>query len=572
MAVAVPGEIRVEAPPLPKPAAASKPEQADSVVVDLPGVLALPAAARAPLDLAFGAGKTRLLVPLYQPGSKLAGSVDVRVFDAGTLALEAVVVAKTACGERNLGETVRREIEVAPGAPQIVVQDPFDIDIPKRIVISNSGRYRLHVFEGRYRVFEIATGAKLVDRAGHSPNFSPTSRFVVADIGDADGRELEVIDLVSQQVIYTATGPFLGWVNGDTFLVDGTSQYGGLSVRPSLISRPCRGEQQRPAGQAERRPVARCARLLPRLLVVVDSPMTLDPDNGIVAFPDTFGGGIGEVYELASGFKGCCAAPDAGAALGSASKDADAKLRQFVAATYEVRPVEWKPGWNVRDGLAFSHIYDPLAKPDRTMADQAWYKGAIPLRGQLALHRMLEAQAQSSSMRIAGLADGVVLRGDWRQSARRARTTAEASAREGLLTELSRFGVDTAPPLAREATAFSNSPASEDARGRYDGDNKKLEAEIDKRSKALERRLLADVPSIKPHLGQHKAMGLPEFPTTAISPRARLSCRTRWRGSGAGRWTATPSGSCNCSSSRAAALSARGRSSCSKARRRPPAV
>ena len=26
---------------------------------------------------------------------------------------------------------------------------------------------------------------------------------------------------------------------------------------------------------------------------------------------------------------------------------------------------------------------------------------------------------------------------------------------------------------------------------------------------------------------------------TAISPRARLSCRTRWRGSGAGRWTAT---------------------------------
>ena len=183
-----------------------------------------------------------------------------------------------------------------------------------------------------------------------------------------------------------------------------------------------------------------------------------------------------------------------------------------MAATYEVRPVEWKPGWNVRDGLAFSHIYDPLAKPDQTMADQAWYKGAIPLRGQLALHRMLEAQAQSSSMRIAGLAEGVVLRGDWRQSARRARTTAEASAREGLLTELSRFGVDTAPPLAREVTAFSNSPASEDARGRYDTDNKKLEAEIVKRSKALERRLLAEVPAIKPHLSQHKATGLPEFP------------------------------------------------------------
>jgi len=73
------------------------------------------------------------------------------------------------------------------------------------------------VFDRRYRVCELATGAKLVDRAGHSPNFSPTSRFLVADIGDADGRDLEVIDLVSQQVIHVAAGPFVGWANGDTF-------------------------------------------------------------------------------------------------------------------------------------------------------------------------------------------------------------------------------------------------------------------------------------------------------------------------------------------------------------------
>ena len=82
LVVAIPGEVRIEAPPLPKPA----PEQAGpgrQSAPDLPGVLALPATARAPLDLAFGAGKTRLLVPLHQPGSKLAGSVDVRVFDAG---------------------------------------------------------------------------------------------------------------------------------------------------------------------------------------------------------------------------------------------------------------------------------------------------------------------------------------------------------------------------------------------------------------------------------------------------------------------------------------------------------
>jgi hypothetical protein len=512
VAVAIPGEVRIEAPPLVKPKQDTQPGQADNPPPDLPGVLALPGAARAPLDIAFGAGKTRLLVPLYQPGGKLAGAMDVRVFDAGALALEAVVVAKTACGERSLGDTIRREIEVAPGAPEIVVQDPFDIDVPRRVIISNSGRYRLHVFEGRYRVFEIATGAKLVDRAGHSPNFSPTSRFVVADIGDADGRDLEVIDLVAQQVIHTAAGPFVGWTNGDALLVDGTDQYGGLSVRPSLISRLVVTSADDPQGKPSDGLGLGAPGSCHACASWTDSPMTLDLDNGIVVFPDTFGGGSGEVFELASGFKACCVAASESSLPSPAGKDTDSRLKQFVAETYEVRPIEWKPGWNVRGGLAFSHIYDPLAKPNSGLADQEWYKGAIPLRQQLTPHRTLEAQAQSPSSRIAGLTEGVVLRGDWRQSARRARTTSEASARQGLLTELSRFGVDAAPPLAREAIAFSNSPASEDAKGRYDADNKKLDAEIDKRSKVLERRLLADVPAINPHLGQRKAGELPAFP------------------------------------------------------------
>jgi hypothetical protein len=59
--VAIPGEVRIEAPPLVKPKQDTQPDQADNPPPDLPGVLALPGAARAPLDIAFGAGKTRLL-------------------------------------------------------------------------------------------------------------------------------------------------------------------------------------------------------------------------------------------------------------------------------------------------------------------------------------------------------------------------------------------------------------------------------------------------------------------------------------------------------------------------------
>jgi hypothetical protein len=516
--IAIPGEVRIEAPKLPTPAREKDPSS-DNAPPDLPGVLALPPAAAGPNDLAFGAGKTRLLVPLFQPGSKLGGSVAVRFFEAGGHTLEAGVVTKTACGERALGAMMRRDINVAPGTPEIVVQDPYDVDVPKRIVIANSGRYRLHVFDGRYRVYELATGAKLVDRAGHNPNFSPTSRFLVADIGDADGRDLEVIDLVSQQVIHVAAGPFVGWANGDAFLIDGTSQYGGLAVRSSIVSRPLEvGEEDlkdRPGDGLSLSAPGSCH----ACASWTNSPMTLDLDNGVVIFPDTFQGGFGDVYELASGFKSCCAGAGAGV-LGSRSQDSDTKLKAFVAATYAIKPMEWKEGWNVRGGLAFSHIYDPLA--DRNASDQDWYQAAIPLRGQLVLHRELEAQAQSPKAKIAGLAEGVLLRGDWRQSARRPRTTGEGSAREGLLTELSRFGINSAPPSPREAIAFSNSPASEDARGRYDTENKALEAEITRRSRALERRLTAEVPAVKPHLGQYKTGVLQAFPYDGELAKAKI--------------------------------------------------
>src|SRR4029079_16929156 len=56
--VSVAGDVRLDAAPLPKPAQDNNPDQADNPAPDLPGVLVLPGAARAPLDLSFGAGKT----------------------------------------------------------------------------------------------------------------------------------------------------------------------------------------------------------------------------------------------------------------------------------------------------------------------------------------------------------------------------------------------------------------------------------------------------------------------------------------------------------------------------------
>src|SRR6266576_6768974 len=99
--------------------------------------------------------------------------------------ISVAVVARTGCGERVLIENFDRTIDVALGAPAIVLQDRYDIEISKRILASNSGEYLSHIFDGRYRIFDVATGAKLIDRAGHNPNFSPTSRFIAAQAGDS---------------------------------------------------------------------------------------------------------------------------------------------------------------------------------------------------------------------------------------------------------------------------------------------------------------------------------------------------------------------------------------------------
>src|SRR5581483_5009876 len=237
------------------------------------------------------------------------------------------------------------------------------------------------------------------------------------------------------------------------------------------------------------------------------------------------------VYELASGHKACCMG--GGPAAADKPKGAvDARVKQFVAATYEVRPVEWKPGWNVRDGLAFSHAYNPPAVPGQPADDGDRIAGS--LRQLLAQHRVLDQRGPST--RIAGLSEGVVLRGDWRQQARRPRTTEEASSRQGLVEELGRFGVDTAPPFAREIIPFANSSGSTDGRARDETGDKKLEAAIVKRTRALEQRLVAEIPALKQHLGQRKPNQLTAFPYAGDLTQAKIVLTEHMEG--AWRWEA----------------------------------
>jgi len=139
---------------------------------------------------------------------------------------------------------------VAPGEPQIIVQDfvtpdpRLELATPQgaqrlsEVELSFDGRYRMEIFDRRYRVFDRTSGAKIVDRSGVKPRFSPSGRFVIASIGDAEKlypTNFEVIDLVVGATVATVGGPIVGWSNGDALLLDGGRAYQSVGLFNTLV-------------------------------------------------------------------------------------------------------------------------------------------------------------------------------------------------------------------------------------------------------------------------------------------------------------------------------------------------
>jgi Caspase domain len=520
--VAVPGQVRFEAqsPPT-NPKGAADGSSSDPQPPELPGFVALTPNANGPLGLKFGAGQSRALIPLHQPGSKLAGTLAVRLYEAGERRIEAAVVAHTACGERMMSTPLGQAVTVAPGQPEIVVQDPFDTETPSRILVSNSGHYRANIFEDRYKIYDTETGAKLVDRAGHDPNFSPTSRFVVANVGARDSDKYEVIDLVSGDTIATPSGSYIGWTHSDSFLVTGGGSWGALSVRPALISPPPEPRQSEtlvtdtaPEGPGD--PPDYGFRLdhpgsCHACASWSDDNLMLDLDNGILAFTGKFEADASPVFELATGASLCC--------KGSAQDQ-----QEFIDRTYATVPFRMELGWHAREPIRFSQIYDPLSDPNaKEMADQDWFKAAMPLRSQLFVHKTIDPK--TPTMEVATASINTVVRGDWRTKVANLDVKSPAAAtRSRLLAELSHLGLNAAEPAAREAIPFVNSWAGEDRKGRFRdaAADKRNDAMIEQRTLKLQARLAREIPTVAPHLAK-KAAFAPSKENTYLSPLEGLA-------------------------------------------------
>ncbi len=463
--LAVSGEAAFEVPPEPKPQAPAEGVDLEPEAAHLPGFMALRPPSAGPKGIGFGSGMTRAFIPLHQAGSHLQGAFSVRLFDAGKFDLKAAAVASTACGERVLKSEPPRLVNVVPAQPEIVVQDPYDIEQPKQAILSNSGRYLLQVFDSRYRVFDAATGAKLVDRAGHNPNFSPTSRFVVANTGVSGGENYEAIDLISRQRIGSIAGPLIGWTESDAFLMTaGAGDWSSIAVRPTLLQDPTEADED--------------SFSLAMASPIKTSPsweilgVKLDVDAGIVTFANEAKPvpGIDEAakaYELASG--------------------------------QSLPPMPIEKGWHAREQIRFSHFYDPAA--DKTnyhewVKERAKSKTLKDLRPYQIAHRTLD---QASEL-LRNLANLRYAGGDWRAAKSRGEAFGDANRAgfDNFLKELERFGISIAAEVPREAIAPIVSPIEAEKRELQGVMQAEPETtRIRQAARALEDRLVREVPAAK---------------------------------------------------------------------------
>jgi hypothetical protein len=129
------------------------------------GFMALTAGANGPWGLAHGIEGARAFVPFYRPVDRNVerGEISVLPLRVGKQTFGWAVATAGACGERVFGKT-ERIVDVAAGPPVIVVQDRYASASPLKRIRSKNGVYDLLVFEDRYEVDEVATGAKLVER------------------------------------------------------------------------------------------------------------------------------------------------------------------------------------------------------------------------------------------------------------------------------------------------------------------------------------------------------------------------------------------------------------------------
>lgn len=210
------------------------------------GAIALAPSERTPHDIPYRMEAMRLAIPLHA-GADAEGALSVLPYVAGSMAMEWAVAVAGEGGPRVLeGRSLR--LDLASGAPKIVVQDVYAAEWPLETVTSASGDYRLDIFSGHFRVTDTATDALVLAAEGYRPGFSPTSRFL--HVFGEKSSQFRVFDLHAETMVIDldragagGRGFFiqgLEWSAGDSFLMVTYAGKGAVGFKEMLFDRPYR--------------------------------------------------------------------------------------------------------------------------------------------------------------------------------------------------------------------------------------------------------------------------------------------------------------------------------------------
>lgn len=376
-------------------------------------LLPLPPGAPAPASLKHGLDKMRVVLPLTSAHAPRADEIAVKAYRAGPLRIEYALLAKSSCGETVVKSGQLPEVLVDAGAPEIVMQDFFTLEEPERTIISNNGRYRLEVFPGSYRVFDVATGVKIADRVGTDPNFSPESRFVASYNPVA----VELVDLVCrvQVDLQDASGETIGWALRDGLMVTGSTS-NNVSIVTTLVD-----PSSSPSADLETTwQAGRITTAIVKGYPWAHHPIMIFPDQAFVLVYQTIGGF--KIFDLASAMR----------SQASAKRLDDGKWPQAydvqrALAELGVTDFTGFKGWFADGPIRLSHLDEDVEFG--VAGNEERFKGTILPSSRLVRH----AGTAAASAASGGSKSAIVASADWRSRS----TSASLPLQGG--TELSRF-------------------------------------------------------------------------------------------------------------------------------------
>lgn len=310
------------------------------------GFYALLPDAVGPFGISEGQGRTRALVALFGAGAPRSGSFGIVPLQAGQLRISVGLAGFVRrCGEEWTRAIIDGAMDVAVSSEAVFsVRDPFSFDRPLRRIASPEGSTLLQLFDGRYRLIERRTGAVLADRDGVNARFSPTGRFVVAQV--AEGYEL--IDAIDGAVLAASASGDIAWENADSFMVVGQPELGTVVV----TNAPVEGRDF-----AATLDCTACPGMATRLNIDLENDFVLR--IGGQGYALTPLGGLGEersgmidVYDEEIMGEAIAALSDAATAAGAA-------------------PLFVPDRWNLRGGLRFSSLAEDR-EPTGSPAFDAW--------------------------------------------------------------------------------------------------------------------------------------------------------------------------------------------------------